>query len=169
MTPGSATPGSVTPGRATEDVRDYPRPPRLERAAGPVRIAFGGGVIAATDAAWRVLETFHPPTYYLPPDAFAPGVLVPAPGSSFCEWKGAARYWDVTAGGRTAPRAAWSYAAPTPGFAPIAGHVAVYAGPMDACWVGEDRVTPQPGGFYGGWITPEITGPIKGGPGTAGW
>lgn len=153
----------------TEDVRDYPRPPRLERASRRVRIAFGGAVIADTAEAWRVLETFHPPTYYLPRESFAPGVLAPADGSSFCEWKGRARYFDVSSNGAVAPRAAWSYPDPTPAFADIADHVAVYAGPMDSCWVGEDRVTPQPGGFYGGWITPDITGPIKGGPGTAGW
>ncbi len=153
----------------TEDVRDYPRPPRLERVGKRVRVAFGGATVAETDRAWRVLETFHPPTYYLPPAAFAPGALRPAAGSSFCEWKGGARYWDVVSGPRVAPRAAWSYPRPTAAFAAIADHVALHAGPMDACWVGEDRVTPQPGGFYGGWITPGITGPIKGAPGTERW
>ncbi|WP_376097290.1 DUF427 domain-containing protein [Roseomonas sp. CCTCC AB2023176] len=153
----------------TENVRDYPRPPRLERTPKRIRVVLAGTTIADTVEAWRVLETFHPPTYYLPEASFAAGALVPATGSSFCEWKGRARYFDVTANGTVARRVAWSYPDPSPAFAEIAGHVALYAGPMDACWVGEDRVTPQPGGFYGGWITPDITGPIKGAPGTEGW
>lgn len=155
--------------RAQEIVAEYPRPPRLEPANRRVRIVFGGALILDTDAAWRVLETFHPPTYYLPVAAFAPGVLVPAGGGSVCEWKGAARYHDVRGGGRVAVRAAWGYPDPTPAFRPLLGHVAVYPGPMDACLVDEERVTPQPGGFYGGWITPELVGPFKGGPGTLHW
>ncbi len=155
--------------RPMERVADYPRPPRLERSGRRVRILLGGETIADTHAAWRVLETYHPPSWYLPPDAFRPGVLRPAAGSSFCEWKGAARYWTLAAGGRVAERAAWSYPAPMPGFAPIRDHLAVYAGAMEACLVDEVQVTPQPGGFYGGWITAELIGPFKGGPGTTGW
>jgi uncharacterized protein (DUF427 family) len=152
-----------------ERVADYPRPPRLEPSARLVRIRLGGEWVAETRAAFRVLETFHPPSWYLPPDAFRPGALRPASGSSFCEWKGVARYWDLAWNDRTAPRAAWSYPDPTPGFAPIAGHVAVYAGLMEECRVDEAVVQPQPGGFYGGWITPDVLGPFKGGPGTMGW
>ena len=157
------------PMRPQERVADYPRPPRLEPAGRRVRVEFGGIVIADTDAAWRVLETFHPPTFYLPPGAFAPGVLVPSARGSVCEWKGAARYWTLRAGGREARDAAWGYPDPTPAFAPIRNHVALYAGPMDAVWLDGERVTPQPGGFYGGWITQELVGPFKGGPGTMGW
>ena len=155
--------------RPPERVADYPRPPRLERERRRVRIELGGRVVAETAEAWRVLETFHPPSIYLPPAAFAPGVLRPAPGSSFCEWKGMARYWTLTAGDRVEERAGWSYPEPTPGFAPIRDHLAVYAGRMDACFLDGERVTPQPGGFYGGWITRELIGPFKGGPGTLGW
>ena len=153
-----------------ERVADYPRPPRLERSPRPVRIVLGGQAIVDTGAAWRVLETYHPPTYYIPADAFAPGTLVPSPGrGSVCEWKGQAAYYSVQAGGAVAQDAAWGYPSPTPAFAAIAGHVAVYAGRMEACYVGDDLVVPQPGGFYGGWITPELTGPFKGGPGTQFW
>ncbi|HEV7248603.1 MAG TPA: DUF427 domain-containing protein [Shinella sp.] len=152
-----------------ERAADYPRPPRLERSARRVRVVLGGETIVDTTAAWRVLETTHPPSWYIPPEAFAPGSLVPAAGSSFCEWKGRARYFDLVAGGRRAERAAWAYPDPTPAFAPIAGHVALYAGRVDACFVAEERVTPQPGGFYGGWITAEVEGPFKGAPGTEGW
>lgn len=150
-------------------VADFPRPPALEQEARRVRIILGGETIADTTAAWRVLETFHPPTIYLPPAAFQPGVLRPAPGASFCEWKGTARYWTLVAGGRVAERAGWSYPAPTAGFAPLRDHVALYAGAMDACFLDEEQVRPQPGGFYGGWITAELIGPFKGEPGTTGW
>ncbi len=153
-----------------ERVADYPRPPRLERAARRVRIVLGGRAIVDTMDAWRVLETYHPPSYYIPAAAFAPGTLLPSPGrGSVCEWKGQAEYYTVQAGGAVAPDAAWSYPAPTPAFAAIAGHAAVYAGRMEACFVGDDRVVPQEGGFYGGWITPDLAGPFKGGPGTMSW
>jgi uncharacterized protein (DUF427 family) len=155
--------------RPTERVADYPRPPRLEPSDRHIRILLGGETIAETRQAWRVLETFHPPSWYLPPSAFLPGVLRPAPGGSFCEWKGRARYWTLEAGGQVAEGAGWSYPDPTPAFAAIADHVAVYAGRMEACFVDDERVTPQPGGFYGGWITAELIGPFKGGPGTLGW
>lgn len=152
-----------------EDVWQYPRPPALERVTRPVRIEFGGRTIAETTVAWRVLETSHPPSYYLPPDAFTGCELEHAPGSSLCEWKGLAEYWTIRAGDHIARRVGWSYPEPTPAFAPIRDHIAVYAGPMDACWVGDQRVTPQPGGFYGGWVTPDLKGPFKGAPGTMGW
>jgi uncharacterized protein (DUF427 family) len=155
--------------RPPERVADYPRPPRLEHETRRARIVLGGETIADTTEAWRVLETFHPPTIYLPPSAFRPGALRPAAGSSFCEWKGMARYWTLVGGGTVAERAGWSYPQPTAGFAPIRDHVAVYAGRMEACFLDEERVEPQPGGFYGGWITAELIGPFKGGPGTLGW
>ena len=148
---------------------DYPRPPRLEADGRRVQVVFGGVTIADTTRAFRVLETSHTPTFYLPADDLLPGCLVPAGGGSFCEWKGEAAYYDVVAGGRTAPRAAWWYPSPSPAFAAIAGHVSVYPGRMDACTVGGVPVEGQEGDFYGGWITPEIVGPFKGAPGTWGW
>ena len=152
-----------------ENVWDYPRPPALEPVAAPVRIEFAGRTVASTDAAFRVLETSHPPVYYLPRAAFADCTLEPTPGRSFCEWKGEARYWTIRAGDQTAERAAWSYPDPALAFAAIRGHLAVYARAMDRCFVGDEAVLPQPGGFYGGWITGGLRGPFKGGPGTAGW
>ncbi len=152
-----------------EDVWQYPRPPAIEPVALPVRIEFAARVIAQTRAAWRVLETSHPPVYYLPPGAFTGCVLEPASGSSFCEWKGMARYWSIRVGERLAERVAWSYPEPMAAYAALRDHLAVYAGAMDECFVGEERVTPQPGGFYGGWVTQRLKGPFKGGPGTMGW
>ncbi len=156
-------------GPMTERVADYPRPPRLEPSRRRIRIRLGGETIADTQAAWRVLETFHPPVWYLPPDAFRPGVLRPAPGQSFCEWKGLARYWTLAAGGVVAEAAGWSYPAPSAGFDAIRDHVAVYAGRMEACLVDDESVVPQPGDFYGGWITQDLIGPFKGEAGTTGW
>jgi len=118
---------------------------------------------------WRVLETSHPPTYYVPPEAVAPGSLGHPRRAGICEWKGRAVLFDVAAGRQLAQHAAWAYPDPTPDFAAIAGYVAFYAGAMEACFVGDARVEPQPGGFYGGWITPGIVGPFKGGPGSMGW
>jgi uncharacterized protein (DUF427 family) len=152
-----------------ENVWDYPRPPAIQPVSAQVRIVFGGVTIASTLAAWRVLETSHPPVYYLPRAAFADGVLEPASGGSFCEWKGEAVYWSIVAGGRRALRAAWSYPDPVPAYAAIRDHLAVYAGMMEQCFVGDEAVTPQPGGFYGGWITQDLVGPFKGVPGSSGW
>jgi uncharacterized protein (DUF427 family) len=162
-------PNRIPPGPGQESVWDYPRPPRLERVADRIRILFAGAVLADTTAAWRVLETSHPPTYYLPRADIAAGALVPAGGGSVCEWKGPAAYVDVVLGGRRAERVGWTYPDPLPPFAAIADHYAFYAGPMDACFVGDERATPQPGGFYGGWMTSRIVGPVKGGPGSWGW
>lgn len=157
-------------GNTTEDVWAYPRPPALEPVTRRVRIVFAGETIADTTEALRVLETSHPPVYYLPPSAFAECTLEPAAGAaSVCEWKGAATYWDIRAGARVARKAAWSYANPTLAYAALRDHIAVYASAMDKCFVGDEVVTPQPGGFYGGWITSDIKGPFKGGPGTLGW
>ena len=151
-----------------ENVQSYPRPPALERVPQRLVIQLGGALVADTTRALRVLETHHAPTYYLPlPDIHA--TLRPAQGSSICEWKGVARYFDVLSGATTAPRAAWAYDHPTARFAGLAGHVAFYAAQMDEAWVGEARVIPQPGNFYGGWVTPNLDGRIKGAPGTRHW
>lgn len=148
---------------------DYPRPPRLETFAGSITIELGGLTVASTDRAWRVLETSHPPTYYLPTAAFVAGVLRPASGASWCEWKGAASYYDLVTDARTAQRAGWTYLHPTAGFEPLTGAVAVMAAQVDRCTVNGEEVEPQPGGFYGGWITSRVTGPFKGIPGSMGW
>lgn len=137
-------------GPGQESVWDYPRPPRLEEFAGAITIELGGQQIASTQRAWRVLETSHPPTYYLPRDAFAAGVLRPAAGSSWCEWKGQASYFDLVTPARVAPRAAWTYQRPTAGFEPIANAIAVMAAEVDRCTVNGEEVVTQPGGFYGG-------------------
>lgn len=159
----------VRPGPGQESVWDYPRPPRLEPVPERLTVILGGQTIAATAAGFRVLETSHPPTYYVPPEDVAEGVLGLPRWAGICEWKGRAVLFDVTGGGKRAPGAAWAYPDPTPDFRPIAGYVAFYAGPMDACLVGDVRAEPQPGGFYGGWITPGLVGPFKGAPGTMGW
>lgn len=151
-----------------ENVQSYPRPPALEPVPQRITVWLGGAVIADTTRAWRVLETHHAPTYYLSPEDIRATVR-PAPGSSLCEWKGVARYFDVIADGATAERAAWSYDRPSADFAPIAGYLAFYAGLVDAAWVGETRVIPQPGDFYGGWVTANLDGRIKGAPGTRHW
>jgi len=153
----------------TENVWDYPRPPRLEPVAARLRVVFAGVTVADTTSGHRVLETSHPPVYYIPQAAVADGVLVPAAGASLCEWKGRAAYFDLVVGDRRSRRAAWCYPEPTARFAAIAGHVAFYASRVDEAWVGEARVEAQTGDFYGGWITPGIEGPFKGAPGTLHW
>lgn len=158
-----------TPGPGQESVWDYPRPPRAEPTAKHICITFGGVVIADTQRAVRVLETSHPPVYYIPPEDIRMDLLTPTGRSTFCEFKGGARYWTLRVGQRTAENVAWSYPDPSPGFEVIRGCLAFYAGPMDVCTVDGERVTPQPGGFYGGWITSDVVGPFKGGPGTLGW
>lgn len=151
-----------------ENVQAYPRPPALQPVPQRLVIRHGGAVVAETTRGLRVLETHHAPSYYLPPaDIAAP--LRPAAGSSFCEWKGVARYYDVMTDAGPRLRAAWAYDTPTPGFAALAGHIAFYAGKFDEVWVGDTRVRPQPGDFYGGWVTPNLDGRIKGGPGTQHW
>ena len=160
-------PDPVQPGQ--ESVWSYPRPPLAQPTDAQVRIEHRGRIVADTRAAIRTLETSHPPSYYIPRDDIAPDTLRRADGSSFCEWKGAARYLDVVGGDRVAERVGWYYPTPTPGFAMLLDHVALYAGPMDRVLVDGERVTPQPGGFYGGWVTSAVTGPFKGVPGSQGW
>lgn len=153
-----------------ESVWDYPRPAIALPTDARILIEHRGTIIADTRRAVRTLETSHPPSYYIPPDDIAPGVLRRAGGGgSFCEWKGAATYWDVVVDGITVPRGGWSYASPTPSFAILRDHVAFYAKPFDRCSVDGETVVPQPGGFYGGWITADLAGPFKGGPGSMGW
>ena len=159
----------VEPGPGQESVWDYPRPPRVERAEKQIQVVFNGVVIADSRGAWRVLETSHPPVYYIPPQDVRMDCLRPAAGGSFCEWKGQAGYYDVRVGDKTAANAAWYYPRPTPAFASIKDHLAFYARLMDACYVNGELVQPQPGEFYGGWITKDIVGPFKGEPGTWGW
>jgi uncharacterized protein (DUF427 family) len=157
------------PDRIKESAWDYPRPPRLEPTDRHLKVMLGGEVIAETTRAYRVLETSHPPNYYFPPDDVRGGALEPSDGTSFCEFKGRARYFTVRAGDRVETSAAWGYDTPSPAFEPITGYVSFYASRMDECFVDGELVTPQPGDFYGGWITTDIEGPFKGAPGTRGW
>jgi uncharacterized protein (DUF427 family) len=152
-----------------ESVWDYPRPPRVERTASRVTIVHAGQRIADSVRCWRVLETSHPPVYYVPRDDIADGVLEPGTGRSFCEFKGVAGYWDVVVGTVRVSRAGWSYESPVPAYVDIAGAVAFYPSRVDECRVAGEIVRPQEGDFYGGWITADITGPFKGGPATVGW
>ena len=152
-----------------ESVWSYPRPPVLEPTPRRLRIVHQGFVVADTARGLRLLETSHPPTYYLPQEDIAPGVLATGRGSSFCEWKGVASYLDVLVGDDRMATVAWSYPSPTSSYARLKDHVAFYAAPFDACYVDDERVQPQPGGFYGGWVTSLQAGPFKGVPGSAGW
>lgn len=157
-----------TPAPGQESVWSYPRPPRLEPCVHPVRVVFGGEVVAQSTAALRLLETSHPPTYYVPPEGVTWSLLERAVGTSMCEWKGAAAYWTVRVGERVATRAAWSYPDPFPELEALRDHVAFYCAAMDACLVAGERAKPQPGGFYG-WVTSHVVGPFKGGPGSGSW
>ncbi len=162
-------PQAVVPGPGQESVWDYPRPPRLEPVAERLVVRFAGETIADTTSGFRVLETSHPPVYYLPRDHIQMAFVVPEPGQSFCEFKGVASYVTLDVNGRRSERAGWFYANPTAAFRAIAGHIAFYASRVDEAYVGDDPVLPQEGDFYGGWITSRIVGPFKGAPGTRGW
>lgn len=159
----------VHPDPGQESVWDYPRPPRVEPVEARVRIEFEGITLADTTRALRVCETSSPPGYYIPQADIAMDHLEPSARTSFCEWKGLASYWSVRVGSRFAKDAAWSYPEPDEGFEAIRDHLAFYPRRMDTCWVGEQRVTPQPGFYYGGWVTPNLVGPFKGAPGSEGW
>lgn len=159
----------VTPGPGQESVGDYPRPPRLEETDERVRVGFGGVTLAYTTRAKRLLETSHPPVYYIPPEDIRTEYLTLVRDTSFCEWKGAARYYDVSTEERMERRAAWFYPDPVPAYRDLENYVAFYPSLMDACWVGREKVRAQEGDFYGGWITSDIVGPFKGGPGTWSW
>jgi uncharacterized protein (DUF427 family) len=160
-------PDPVSPGQ--ESVWSYPRPPRLERATARLQVVLGGVTIAETNDAYRVLETSHPPNYYFPPGDVRADAIAPTEGASWCEFKGRASYWAVTGGNQSVARGAWSYKSPSPTFAAIRDYYAFYPGRMDACYVDGELVVPQPGDFYGGWITSRVVGPFKGGPGSRSW
>ncbi|MFW2853280.1 DUF427 domain-containing protein [Sphingomonas sp. TX0543] len=160
-------PDPIMPGQ--ESVWSFPRPAIAEPTAAHIMIEHAGLVIADTRAAIRTLETSHPPSYYIPRTDILPGILLQAEGSSFCEWKGTATYWDVIVGSEVLSRIGWSYHRPTPQFQILRDHVAFYAGPFDRCSVDGETVVPQAGGFYGGWITSKVTGPFKGVAGSRLW
>lgn len=162
-------PKPIPPGPGQESVWDYPRPPRLEPTSKRIEVIHAGQTIADTREAYRVLETSHPPVYYLPPESIRPGVLQQTWHESWCEWKGRARYFNLVLDQLVVPRAAWSYTDPTPGFQAIQFYLAFYAGLLDECRVNGEKVAPQPGGFYGGWITRDVVGPFKGDVGTLHW
>jgi uncharacterized protein (DUF427 family) len=153
----------------SESVWDYPRPPRVEPSSRRVRVVHHGVTVADTTRASRVLETSHPPAYYIPPEDVRMELLRPNRRHSFCEFKGQAGYYDLEVGGQTERDVAWYYADPSPGYEAIRGHLAFYPGRVDQCFVDDEPVRAQDGDFYGGWVTAEIEGPFKGGPGTAGW
>lgn len=159
----------IQPGPGQESVWDYPRPPRWEACSDEIRAVLGGQDIAASSQTKRVLETSHPPVYYIPPEDVRMELLVPTLRQTWCEWKGEACYFDVVLGDRRIESAAWAYPSPTPRVEAIRDHLAFYPHLMDACFVGEEQVRAQAGGFYGGWITSNIVGPFKGEPGTRGW
>jgi uncharacterized protein (DUF427 family) len=162
-------PKRTEPLAGQESVWDYPRPPRLENANTRLRVMFNGRTIADTTSGYRLLETSHPPVYYIPPTDVAQQYLQQATGSSWCEFKGHARYWSLDVDGVRGVNAAWSYPTPAAAFVDIAGCLAFYASRVDECWVDDERVKPQEGDFYGGWITSRVVGPFKGGAGTRGW
>lgn len=152
-----------------ESVWDYPRPPRVEATTKRVQVFFAGDLVAESRRALRVLETSHPPVYYLPPEDVRTDLLTRTEGRSFCEFKGGAVYWTLRAGGSTSQDAAWSYPDPAKGFERLRDHLAFYPSRVSGCFVDGERVTAQAGDFYGGWITADIKGPFKGGAGTWGW
>ena len=153
-----------------ESVWDYPRPPRLEPVPHRIRVKHRGITVADTPASLRILETSHPPVYYIPHSNVTADLLRPsASRQSFCEFKGLASYWDLVVGGVVVREAGWSYERPVAAYAQLAGHVAFYASKVDECWIDGERVAAQPGDFYGGWITANLRGPFKGSPGTLAW
>lgn len=167
MTRSGAPRGEAT---SVENVWDYPRPPIVVPCARRVRVELAGLELARSDRALRVLETSHPPTIYIPPDDVRPELLVRSEARpTWCEFKGAATYLDATLPDRTVHAVAWSYGEPTAGYEALRDHVAFYPGRVDAAWLDDERVVPQPGGFYGGWVTGDLVGPFKGDAGTAGW
>ena len=153
----------------SESVWDYPRPPRVEASPRRIRVVVNGVTVADTTRAFRVLETSHPPVYYIPPHDVRGEYLRPGRHHTFCEFKGQASYYSLDVGGHVVKDAAWYYPDPIPGYEAIRDHLAFYPSRVDACYVDDEHVAAQAGDFYGGWITADIVGPFKGGPGTAGW
>jgi len=158
-----------TPQKKRESVWDYPRPPRLEPTRRRIRVLFADTTIADSSRALRLLETSHPPTYYIPPGDVRMDLLKTTDHRSFCEFKGMAAYFSLEVGERESVNSAWSYPAPVPAYEALRDHLAFFAALVDECWVDEERATAQPGGFYGGWVTSDLEGPFKGGAGTLGW
>jgi len=154
---------------AKEKVWDYPRPPALEHTSKHVRIVADGGLVAETNRPILIKETSHPPVYFLPPDDVYEQWLRKTPKTSFCEWKGQASYYDLVIGSRVLEAVAFVYENPVERYRDIAGWYSFYAAPMDSVTVDGELVTPQEGGFYSGWITPDLEGPFKGAPGSWGW
>ncbi|MGK7874271.1 MAG: DUF427 domain-containing protein [Xenococcaceae cyanobacterium] len=162
-------PKPIPPGSGQESVWDYPRPPRIEDTTRHIQVIFNGEMIAETRRAKRCLETSHPPTYYIPVEDIKMEYLTRSSHSTYCEWKGQASYYNLTVGDRQAQNVAWYYTEIFPAYTELIGYVAFYPRPMDACYVDGEKVQPQPGDFYAGWITSDIVGPFKGEPGTWGW
>lgn len=162
-------PKRILPGPGQESVWDYPRPPRVEASTEHILVMLNGVTLVDTRRSMRVLETSHPPTYYFPPEDVQWNYFTPSPRNSFCEWKGQASYYTLRVGEKVLPDVAWFYPTPSPGFELIQNYIALYPGRMDKCTVDGESVTPQPGQFYGGWITSKIVGPFKGEPGTSSW
>jgi uncharacterized protein (DUF427 family) len=162
-------PFAEEPGPGQRSVWDFPRPPRIEEVGDRVVVEHAGVVIADTERAVRVLETASAPTYYIPPEDVRTELLGDTAAISVCEWKGTAVYHDLVLEGGEVPKAAWSYPNPNPAFDSIRNWLAFYASRLDICTVGDEEVRPQPGGFYGGWVTSDLVGPIKGEPGSSGW
>jgi uncharacterized protein (DUF427 family) len=159
----------IKPKPGQESVWDYPRPPRLEKSEAHIQIIFNNVIIVDTFNSYRVLETSHPPVYYIPPENIRMNYLQSSIGNSFCEWKGLAHYYSIEVDGKKAEKVAWYYPDPNQDFKDISNYVAFYPAAMDACYVNGEKVQPQPGDFYGGWITSNIVGPFKGDPGTMFW
>ncbi|MEA5471712.1 DUF427 domain-containing protein [Spirulina sp. 06S082] len=159
----------IEPGPGQESVWDYPRPAIAEPSPKQIKIIFNEVAIAESQNTYRVLETSHPPVYYIPPEDVKMEYFSPLSRQTFCEWKGVAKYYAIAVGEKTIPHAAWYYPEPTPSFAAIKNYIAVYPSLMDACYVDGERVQAQEGDFYGGWVTSDIVGPFKGGAGTWGW
>lgn len=163
-------PQRIEPGPGQESVWDYPRPPAVVPSDAHVRVVHRRLVVADTHRAVRVLETSQPPAYYVPRADVDANLLRPSSRRSVCEWKGVATYWSIDVGdGQVATDVAWSYEEPVASYAAIAGHLAFYAQALDECWVDDERVVPNPGMFYGGWITSRVVGPFKGAAGTLHW
>ncbi|MTI22549.1 DUF427 domain-containing protein [Fulvivirga sp. RKSG066] len=162
-------PKPIKPKPGQESVWDYPRPPKLEKFNKHIEIFFNGQRIVSTNKAYRVLETSHPPVYYMPMLDIEQQYLVASDRTTYCEWKGEGSYYHVSVKDKMAEDAAWYYNNPTPRFKEIKGYVAFYAHKMDKCLIDGEVVEPQPGNFYGGWVTKDIVGPFKGIEGSYGW
>jgi uncharacterized protein (DUF427 family) len=162
-------PKRIEPKAGEESVWDYLRPPKIEDFNKHIKVIFNGIIVADTFKAKRVLETSHPPVYYIPPNDIKMELLTAADNHSFCEWKGSANYYHLNIGDKQVRYACWYYPAPVPEFAALKNYMAFYAQKMDECYIDDELVIPQPGKFYGGWITKNIVGPFKGEEGSELW